>query len=206
MKAFLKWTGIVVLAAGVMGLLAFVYFIPPFLVAPPETFSKPIADAAPGVSGIADPVERAMAEHGREIVMRTGCIGCHATNGSQGPDYSKYLAGGGLKIQTPHGTIISRNLTPDRETGLARRTDEEVERVLTSGVFPDGHVVSYTAMPWGNFSNWTEEDRRAVIIYLRHLPAVRHAIPDPDPKPAISIPGAVEQDYAGTDYGLSPAQ
>ena len=78
--------------------------------------------------------------------------------------------------------------------------------MLRSGVFPDGHVVPYTVMPWGDFSNWTEEDRYAVVVYLRHLPAVRHQTPEPDLKPAITISGAIEQDYAGKDYGLSPAQ
>ena len=74
---------------------------------------------------------------------------------------------------------MSRNLTPDPDTGLARRTDDEVKRVLRSGVFPDGHVVPHTTMPWANFSNWTEEDRYAVLVYLRHLPPVRHQTPEP---------------------------
>jgi hypothetical protein len=33
---------------------------------------------APPANDIADPLQRAMAERGREIVVRTGCIGCHA--------------------------------------------------------------------------------------------------------------------------------
>ena len=52
------------------------------------------------------------------------------------------------------------------------------------------------------FSNWSEEDQYAVIVYLRHLPAVRHATPEPVPGNAITIPGAIEQDYAGKDYGI----
>jgi hypothetical protein len=107
-----------------------------------------------------------------------------------------------LKITSKHGTYVSRNLTPDPETGLARRTDDEVKRVLRSGVFPDGHVAPYTAMPWASFSNWTEEDRHAVVAYLRHIPAVRHAIPEPDFSPAPLVPGAVEQDYGVKDYGV----
>jgi hypothetical protein len=206
MRKLLKWTALTIVALAAIGFGVFLYFIPPFFVASPETFSKPIADAPPPVAAIVDPAERAIAEHGREIVARTGCIGCHATNGSQGPDYSKYLAGGGLKFQSQHGTFVSRNLTPDKDTGLARRTDDEVKRVLRSGVFPDGHGVPYTVMPWGDFSNWTEEDRHAVVVYLRHLPPVRHQTPEPDPKPAITIPGAIEQDFGAKDYGTSPAQ
>ena len=203
MKRILKWAALLILVVVCGGFLAFLYFIPPFLTTAPEVFSKAVADAAPGVSDIADPRERAVAERGREIVRRTGCIGCHAQNGPQGPDYTKYLAGGGIKVVTPHGSYVSRNLTPDPETGLARRTDEDVKRVLRSGVFADGHVVPATAMPWGNFSNWTEEDRHAVVVYLRHLPPVKHQTPEPTTTENTLPAGAVERDYAFKDYGTA---
>jgi hypothetical protein len=57
-------------------------------------------------------------------------------------------------------------------------------------------------MPFANFSNWTEEDRHAVLVYLRHLKPVRHKIPDPTIVPAQLGPGVVERDYAFKDYGL----
>ena len=199
-KKILKWTAIVVLVVAAGGFLAFLYFIPPFFTTPPEEFSNAMRDAAPPVSDIADPAQRAMAEHGREIVMRTGCIGCHAANGPNGPDYTRYLAGGGLRSNTTNGTYVSRNLTPDPETGLARRSDDEVKRVLRSGVFPDGHVVPATTMPWANFSNWTEEDRHAVVVYLRHLKPVRHKIPDPVLTATQFGPGVVQRDYGFKDY------
>jgi hypothetical protein len=200
-KTFLKWAAIVIVVVAACAFSAFLYFIPPFFTTPPEAFSKDMASAPPTVSDITDPAERAIAERGRYIVMTTGCTGCHATNGPQGPDLTKYLAGGSLKVVTPHGTFVSRNLTPDKETGLARRSDDEVKRVLRSGVFPDGHVPPSTAMPWGAFSNWTEEDRHAVLVYLRHLKPVRHKIPDPKPDGTLTVPGAIEQDYGFKDYG-----
>jgi mono/diheme cytochrome c family protein len=204
MRRFLKWALLLLAVIAVCGFCAFLYLIPPFFITPPETFGKAVADAAPGVSDIADPAERAIAARGRYIVMTAGCIGCHATNGAQGPDLTKYLAGGALKIQTPSGTFVSRNLTPDQETGIGRRTDDEVKRVLRSGTFPDGHVVPGTTMPWPAFSNWSEEDRHAVVVYLRHLKPIVHRIPDPVPGNAITIPGAIEQDYGAKDYGLAP--
>ena len=206
MRKFLKWGAVVVVVLAIGAFLAFLYFIPPFFTTAPEAFGKMMADAAPIVTDIADPAERAIAERGRYIVMTTGCIGCHTVVGSRGPDLSLYLGGGGLKIQTPHATFVSSNLTPDKETGLGRRTDDEVKRVLRSGTFSDGHVVEGSAMPWPVFSNWTEEDLHAVVVYLRHLKPIHHVTPEPVRGRAITIPGAIEQDYGGKDYGTSKAE
>lgn len=203
MKRFFKWAAIVIVTLVVIGFLAFLYNIPPLFLIAPETFGAEMAKAAPPVDGISDPAQRAIAERGRTIVMNTGCIGCHATNGSQGPDLTKYLAGGGVKLTSRHGTFVSRNLTSDPETGLARRTDDEVKRVLRSGTFPDGHVVSHTVMPWANFSQWTEEDRHAVVVYLRSLPAVTHRTPDPSFDEAPMPDGAIEGIFGLKDYGIN---
>lgn len=204
MRKVITWTLAVLVVLAFVGFLAFLYNIPPFMLTAPEAFGKAVADAAPKVDDIADPAERAIAARGRYIVMRTGCIGCHATNGPNGPDYSKYLAGGGLKAHTPNGTYVSRNLTADKDTGLLRRTDDEVKRVTRSGTFPDGHVAAGTAMPWPALSNWTEEDRHAVVVYLRHIKGVRHEIPEPTlGRSTITVPGAIEQDYGFKDYGVN---
>jgi hypothetical protein len=39
-------------------------------------------------------------------------------------------------------------------------------------------------------------------MYLRHLKPIAHKIPDPVAGNAVTIPGAVEQDYGGKDYGI----
>lgn len=197
-KKILRRSALVLLFLVVIGFGAFLYLIPPFFITSPEDLAKPINDAAPTTAGIADPAERAMAERGRYLVVTGGCMGCHQTPGPQGPDLDKYLAGGAL-FTTHDGTYVTRNLTPDKETGLARRTDDEVKRMLRSGVFPDGRVASYRLMPWGSFTNWTEEDRHAVIVYLRHLKPVKHQVPEPAAASTLA-PGAIEEVYVGVDY------
>ena len=124
MKTFLKWAAVVVVVIATFGFLAFLYFIPPFFTTPPETFGKLMADAAPAVTDIADPAERAIAERGRYIVMTSGCIGCHAVVGSQGPDLSLYLGGGGLKIQRRrivHRVHVHRLAADLRAQGIDER-------------------------------------------------------------------------------------
>ena len=120
----LKWALAIVLVLGITAFLAFLYFIPPLLLLSPETLSAPVAAAPPPVTGIADPAERAIAERGRYIVTYTGCIGCHATNGSQGPDLTKYLAGGGLKypvyiVENAHLDAIGFDQNPSLHPGRA---------------------------------------------------------------------------------------
>jgi len=204
MKRILKWTVLVVLLLAVVGVGVFLYNIPPFFADSfREQALEETAKAPPPVDGISDPATRAIAEHGRETVRRTGCIGCHAAAGPQGPDLTKYLAGGSAKFMGERGIYVSRNLTPDPETGLARRTDAEVKRVIRSGTFPDAHVVPYTTMLWANFSHFTDEDLHAVVVYLRNLPGVRHKIPDPILQPATMPPDTIEGFQAFKDYAIT---
>ncbi len=193
---------VVVLVVVALGALtAFLYFIPPFLTTPSETFVKEEEEAAPRVDHIQDPAQRAIAERGRYIVVRTGCIGCHMTPGPQGPRWDMYLAGGAKIVTAAGGQVVTRNLTSDPETGLGKKSDEDILRVLRNGVFSDGRMISARHMPWGAFSNLTEEDRFAILTYLRTLKPIRHAIPNPDPTVRLPDPDAAEVSYAGQDYG-----
>lgn len=198
MKRLVKRTIVLVAGLAGIGFLAFLYLIPPFFIAPPSTFSDPMKTAGPTLDDIADPAEKAMARRGQYLVRAIGCIGCHGTPTSQGPDLATYMAGG-MRITNAHGTFVSRNLTPDKETGLGRRTDEQVLRVLRSGVFPDGHFVPHASMPWADFSHLTEEDRHAILVFLRHLQPVHHVTPEPG-APIAAPPGALETVWAGQDY------
>ncbi len=182
MKKVLKWVGIVVACLAVVGFLAFLYLIPPFDLLPREAFIKPRTDVvAASLEKIDDPAERAIAERGRYIMSYSDCSDCHTPQGEQGPNWSEYLAGGFKFERDKAGTAYSRNLTPDKETGLARRTDEEVMRVLRSGVGHDGRVYEPTFMAWPGPANMTEEDRYAVVVYLRHIKPVKHKLPDYSP-------------------------
>jgi len=201
MKKVLKWIGIILGCIVVAGFLAFLYFIPPFTSIPPETFIQQTASAGPSLDDIRDPRVKILAERGKYLVTIGDCSGCHTPHGEEGPNLSKYLAGGIKLASSAEGAVVSRNLTPDSETGLGRRTDKEVKNMLRSGIRNDGSIVSHRAMPWGTFSNLTEEDRHAVVTYLRHLKPVRHKIPESIQKTTLEDPNAAEAFY-GYDYAI----
>ena len=68
-------------------------------------------------------------------------------------------------------------------------------RVLQSGLLPEGRMAHYRDMPWAAYSNWTMEDRHAVLVYLRHLKQVSHKIPDDDTSAVSDDPAAIETYY-----------
>jgi hypothetical protein len=201
MKRIMKWVALVVVVLAAGAFVAFLYLVPPLMSMDPQEFVNGEAAMAPAVDGIADPAVRALAERGRYVLLTTDCTGCHVTPGPQGPLPDMYLAGGRQFTTNAHGVVVSRNLTPDKDTGLGARTDDDVKRVLRSGVYPDGRPISHNAMPWAQFSNWNDEDLHAVVVYLRHIKPVRHEIPPPAPGAAEAIvPGALEI-AAGVDAG-----
>ena len=197
MKKILKWAGIAVGSLIVIAFIAFLYLIPPFDMLPREAFSKPHADAVKSsLQEISDPVERMLAERGQYIMSYSDCNSCHTPQGEQGPNWDEYLAGGAKFEMEKAGTAFSRNLTPDKETGLARRTDDEVKRVLRSGVFHDGRIFESTFMPWTSFSNMNEEDRHALVVYLRHIKPVKHNVPEFSPNSSAPLNLFYPYDFA----------
>lgn len=202
MKRVLKWTLLVVLVLGLTGFVAFLHLIPPFTVAPPETFSNAQLDAMPALDGIADPAVRTVAERGRYLVLTSDCAGCHATPGPEHAGPPGYLAGG-MRFQTvTHGETVSANLTP-HETGLANRSDADIVRALRSGIRASAQgprSMSHTAMPWPITASWSAEDLHAVVTYLRHIPAITNRIPEPTPTRP-SNPQVFEAAWGGKNAG-----
>jgi hypothetical protein len=109
------------------------------------------------------------------------------------------MAGGYEFTRKGYGTVVSRNLTPDSATGIGAKSDEQIKRVLRSGVSSDGRVFHPFMMPWADFSHMSEEDRHAVVVFLRHLKPVRHRIPDWSP----ASDEENETVYGGTDHAAA---
>ena len=81
---------------------------------------------------------------------------------------------GGMVFDLPVGKLYSKNITPDKETGIGKYTDAEIARALRYGVHPDGTVV-FDFMP---FHNTTDEDMTAIISFLRAQKPIQTNVPD----------------------------
>jgi mono/diheme cytochrome c family protein len=132
---------------------------------------------------IADPELRLLAERGRYVATIGTCPLCHTAGPSITRPFTPFPEmGGGMKVSwRVFGTTYSRNLTPDRTTGLGGWTKREIRRAITSGIARDGRLMHWQAMPWDHFSNLTPEDLEALVGYLEHLPPRHSRVPEPEP-------------------------
>jgi len=150
------------------------YQLPLLGVIPPEQI---VAGATGGIpeplaSATATKEQASLAARGRYLYTVASCALCHGNDGR-----------GGLKISwKPMGTLWSRNITPDLDTGLGRWSDAQIARAIRSGVSRDGYVLHWQGMIWDHASNWDEEDIRALVVYLRAMPPVSNkVVPDRAP-------------------------
>ena len=107
----------------------------------------------------------------------TGGCGCHTEKGS------KQINAGGRRYDGPFGTVFSANITPDRQTGIGGWTDEQVIAAIRLGRRPDGERL-IPVHPYPVFNGMAADDLRALVAYLRTVPAVNR----PNQPKRITVP------------------
>ena len=162
-KKILKWTGLILLFL-ILGITLTV------MGRQNIKYDRPY----PTITASAD---TAVILKGKHLVFGAAhCADCHSKGNADsliklGQDVE--LTGGYL-FDLPVGKIYSRNITPDKETGIGNYTDAEIARALRYGVHPDGTGV-FDFMP---FHNMSDEDMTAIISYLRAQKPVKNKVPD----------------------------
>ena len=136
---------------------------------------SPLATAAPAIamptsaaslsddlpSDFSDALDASTREQvlrGRYVARLGDCVACHTQ------DKRKPMAGG-LALETPFGKLYSTNITPDRQTGIGQYSFAQFDRVMREGVTADGRHL-YPAMPYPSYAKMSEEDMRALYVYL----------------------------------------
>jgi len=126
------------------------------------------------------PFEASSAERGAYVAKSGTCFLCHVQMNVDGSYAEKSFGAGGMKVEIRYvGTMYSRNLTPDRETGLGDWTGADFREVFRSGRSKNGRALNPLDMPWTVLAGLADADVDSLFAYLRTLPAVRNAVPSP---------------------------
>jgi hypothetical protein len=156
----------------------------------PQAPASPYPPAKPEALAPAGSVKR-----GAQLVNLGGCHDCH-TPKIQGfaPDTSKLLSGhpanaplapevtGGISSNMmltswrgPWGVSLTRNLTPDKETGIGSWTVADFKKTIRTGVNPKGEVL-LPPMPIAFLQNLPDSDLESIFAYLRSLKPVSNKV------------------------------
>lgn len=125
----------------------------------------------------AEPISR-----GEYLARVMVCQLCHTPVNDDGSYREDLRFAGGMKVTSfPDGIYYSRNLTPDRESGLGDWSLEEITRAVTKGTSRHGGLLYPFDMPWLFFSNLTDPDALAIATYLKSHQPLYNMAPLPQP-------------------------
>ena len=156
--------------------------------------------------GAASSAKPSQIARGKYLVDIMGCHDCHTPMklGPNGPEWDMtralsghpeslvmppapeqklpWMASMGMTMTAwngPWGTSFTRNLTPDKETGLGDWTVEEFIATMKTGRERGKGRPVLPPMPVQNLANLTDSDIRALFAYLQSLPPIKNRIPQP---------------------------
>ncbi len=121
-------------------------------------------------------------ERGRYLVTGvTPCVLCHSEMKVENGVWTVASAFAG-RSWTPDGIpfLAAPNLTPDPETGIGTFSDDALARAIREGVGHDGRTL-FPVMPYSKFKAMTDEDLASIIVYLRSVQPVKHAVAPSQP-------------------------
>lgn len=123
-------------------------------------------------------------ERGRYLAQNVAdCLGCHSDHevgkfgfpvkpGTEGAGGHVFSKGEGVP-----GRVAAQNITPDKGTGIGEWSDGEIVRAIREGVGRDGSPL-FPMMPYPDYRSMSDDDVKAIVAYLRTLPARQNKAPD----------------------------
>ncbi|MCA0419830.1 MAG: cytochrome c [Proteobacteria bacterium] len=127
-----------------------------------------LSGAAIAQTSSTDPQQFSRIERGRYLATVGDCVSCHTAPG--GAPFA-----GGLALNTPFGTLLSPNITPDMQTGIGAMTDAEFTSTLRDGRGRHGKRL-YPGMPYPSYTLLTDDDVAALRAYFATIPSVANDV------------------------------
>ncbi len=121
--------------------------------------------------------------NGARIFWASGCAGCHARPGigAADPVEARLVLAGGRRLESPFGTFVVPNASPDPEHGIGAWSLEDFARAMLLGVSPGG-AHYYPAFPYTTYIRARPEDVADLWAFWQTLP------PDDTPSAAHELP------------------
>ncbi len=141
------------------------------------------------VKGVPQPVTRTIPPvdtnggeiYGEYLVSIAGCEECHTPQKRGMEDASMRFAGGRV-FTTPAGTVVSSNITPDKDTGIGNwdfvrfRDRMQAMRQYKDTEFPKVGPERFTLMPWIAYSNLNDHDLESIFLYIKSRRAITNPV------------------------------
>lgn len=123
------------------------------------------SEVADNQTALADfhPTDGAAIKRGEYVMRLADCAACHQTNFA-----------GGYKIDTPFGTLLTSNITPDKETGIGRMTERQFFNAVRQG--RGDHGLLYPAMPYTAYRQMNDQDMHDLWAWMATQPAVNNRV------------------------------
>jgi mono/diheme cytochrome c family protein len=135
-----------------------------------STYKIPLPPAyGPPVTQVPDVPRTDKIAYGHYLAGALGhCLDCHTPQLPNGQNDMARVGAGGQELPAfIGGTIVSANLTPANEQGIAHWTDAQVKAAIQTGMRPDRPLVLLMAFDW--YKNINDADMDALVAYLRTL-------------------------------------
>ena len=111
-------------------------------------------------------------QNGEKVFWAGGCASCHAAKDAKAEE--KLNLGGGHRLETPFGTFVSPNISPDQKTGIGNWSVENFRNAMKYGQSPQGEHY-YPSFPYGSYARMETKDIVDLFGYLKTLPKVSRA-------------------------------
>jgi hypothetical protein len=116
-------------------------------------------------------------KYGGYLVRSASCSLCHSQK-KDGDAIPGLELAGGIKFPMGKITIVSANITPDKNTGIGSWTSDGFVKLFKSHSVVSNKPPSPedAGMPWYDYSGMTETDLKAIFEYLKTVKAVKNNV------------------------------
>lgn len=134
------------------------------------------------VTRIIPPVDKDGGEiYGEYLVSIAGCEECHTRQSHGMTDSSMRFAGGRI-FAMPAGTVVSANITPDKDTGIGKWDFIRFrDRMWGMKQYQDKELPKvgperFTLMPYLAYANLTDHDLESMFLYIKSQRAITNSV------------------------------